>query len=141
MRKNANRQSGFTLVELMIVVVVIGVLAAIALPSYQNSVRKSRRSDAHSLLMEVANRQEQFFSNNNTYTDDPADLGYTATDGEFRSPEDYYQVTLAAPGGGALTTGFVATATPATDSAQAEDGDCLSMVYDNTGLKSPVACW
>ena len=99
-------------------------------------MRKSRRSDAHNLLLEVANRQEQFFSNNNTYTTTETDLGYTATDGEYLSPEGYYQFTLA--GGG---NSFTATATPATGSSQSADTACTSIVYDNTGMKTPAACW
>ena len=59
---------GFTLIELMITVAVVGILAAIAYPSYQDSIRKSRRADAKSALLDAAHRQERFFTENNQYT-------------------------------------------------------------------------
>ncbi|UZD66781.1 type IV pilin protein [Marinobacter sp. AN1] len=63
----ANRERGFTLIELMIVVAVIGILAAIAYPSYQNSVDKSRRTDGKSALSGLAGAMERHYTTNSTY--------------------------------------------------------------------------
>jgi type IV pilus assembly protein PilE len=60
---------GFTLVELMIAVAVVGILAAIAIPSYQESLKKSRRSDAQASLMNFANAMERHFTETSTYCD------------------------------------------------------------------------
>ena len=68
---------GFSLIELMITVAIVALLAAIALPSYNNSVRKAKRMDAKIALLDMASRQERFFSTNNTYTNVAANLGYT----------------------------------------------------------------
>jgi len=68
---------GFSLIELMITVAIVALLAAIALPSYTNSVRKAKRMDAKIALLDMASRQERFFSTNNTYTSSAANLGYT----------------------------------------------------------------
>lgn len=59
--------SGFTLIELMIVIVIVGVLATIALPAYQDSVRKSRRTEALSTMLDLQLRQEKWRANNSTY--------------------------------------------------------------------------
>lgn len=67
MKKTLKRAGGFTLIELMIVVAVIGILAAIAYPSYTDSVRKGRRSAAQALMMEMANKQQQFLLDTRTY--------------------------------------------------------------------------
>lgn len=72
-----NYSSGFTLIELLMVVALIGILTAIAIPSYQASVTRGNRSVAVSGLMDLANRQEQFFLNNKTYATTLANLGYT----------------------------------------------------------------
>jgi len=72
------RQEGYTLIEILIVVAILGLLAAIAIPSYQNSVLASNRSVAQAALLDLANRQEQFYLDNRTYTTDMADLGYPA---------------------------------------------------------------
>ena len=69
---------GFTLIELLFVVAIIGILTAIAIPSYQASVTKGNRSVAVSSLMDLANRQEQFYLNNKVYTANLANLGYSA---------------------------------------------------------------
>jgi type IV pilus assembly protein PilE len=69
---------GFTLIELMIVVVIVAILAAVALPSYQNSIRKSRRPDAKTALLDLAAREERYYTVNNTYTDVAANLGYAS---------------------------------------------------------------
>jgi len=63
-----SRSGGFTLIEVMIAVLIIGVLAAIAFPAYQDYVRDARRSEAKSALSEVMQQQERFFTRNNTYT-------------------------------------------------------------------------
>ena len=62
-----NKQGGFTLVELMVVIVIVGILASIAVPAYNDSVRKGRRADAKSTLTTVAARMEQYFMDNKTF--------------------------------------------------------------------------
>lgn len=101
---------GFTLTELMIVVAVIAVLAAIAFPSYRNQVQKSKRTDAKTSLLDLAGRQERYFTTNNAYTIIPANLGYS---GAFpvsvpSSTTFNYSITVTAAAGSTYT----ATATP-----------------------------
>lgn len=112
----AARSIGFTLLELLITVMVIAVLAAIAYPNYTRQVQKSRRTDAHSLLMRIAAEQERYFTNFNRYTADltgapPGGLGmaqvtsengfYTAT-ATTANANQTYQLT-ATPTGNQLT--------------------------------------
>jgi type IV pilus assembly protein PilE len=80
-------RKGFTLVELMIVVAIVGILASVAIPSYQGSVIKSRRSDATGALFIMSNKMEQFFTENNTY------VGATAVAGDST---DHFAVTITA---------------------------------------------
>ena len=70
------RQSGFTLLELMIVLVIVGILASIAIPSYRDSIRKGNRRAAQAVLMDIANRERQYFMANRTFADEGA-LNYT----------------------------------------------------------------
>ena len=77
MNKKTN-SAGFTLIELLLVVAIIGILAMVAIPSYQNSVMRGTRTVAQSALMDLANRQTQFHLNNRTYTEDLSNLGYPA---------------------------------------------------------------
>lgn len=63
------KTNGFTLIELMIAVAIVGILAALAYPSYQDSVRKTHRAEAQGDLMELASFMERYFTENNSYTD------------------------------------------------------------------------
>ena len=74
MRKNRG-QLGFTLIELMIVVAIIGILAAVAYPSYQDHIRKGNRSAAQAFMMDVAQRQQSYLLNNRSYATTLAALG------------------------------------------------------------------
>lgn len=133
------RQQGMTLIELMIVVVIVSVLAAIAVPAYQDYTREARRSDAYNLLTNIANREEVFFGNNNTYTTDVTQLGFPASPAV--SPNGDYTATVGVPVGGNIATDFVITAVPAAGSPQLADTACLSITLDNTGVRAPAACW
>ncbi|WP_456405355.1 type IV pilin protein [Thiolapillus sp.] len=85
-----NRKHGFTLIELMIVVAVVGILAAIAYPSYVDSVRKARRSDGTAALMNAAQKMEAYYARNAAYTGATlANTNIPAT-----SEESYYNITI-----------------------------------------------
>ena len=73
--KKPIKQKGFTLTEIMIVVTLIGIITAIAVPQYKNSVRKGRRSDAQQLLLDISSKQEQYILDARTYVNNASTLG------------------------------------------------------------------
>ena len=125
------KQNGFTLIELVITVAVIALLAAIALPSYQQYVIRSKRSAAQAAMMDIANREQQYMLANRSYADKAA-LGYSPpTDVSANYTYDIEVPTTGVPG-------FTITFTPITTSSQASDGE---LKLNNQGVKSPANKW
>ena len=135
----ARRRSGFTLIELMITVVIVAILASIAFPSYATFMKKSRRGDTESAMMDIAQREQQYLLDTRTYAPTIAVLNTTIP----MAVTAYYTIQIcrtaapcAAPGGAPPT--FVVIATPIAGSAQAGDP---TLTLDNTGAKSPASVW
>ena len=135
-RKNLGNGSrangGFTLIELMIVVVIVAILAAIAYPSYQQHVRETKRADAHTALLRISALQEKWFSDRNQYATSTTSLGYAAHPAV--SNDRFWEISVAAAG----PAGFTLSAAPA---GSHTDAACNPITLTSAGLKSPDNCW
>lgn len=122
---------GFTLIELMIAVLIVGILASIAYPSYRDHVVKARRADGKTALMDLASRMEQFYSENHTYAGATLGTGNTSdVSGSNQSPDGWYQLAITNNN----AQGFTLTATP--QNAQgAQDNRCQTLTLNNLGVQ------
>lgn len=130
-------QKGYTLLELMIAVVIIGVLSSVAYSSYADSVKKSRRADAISALMTASLKMEQCLSDNGSYT--------SCAPGMTVSDNGYYDIETVVPSGG---MSYQLSATPKAGKAQENDASCTEFTLNSMGVKgyggaAPTAteCW
>lgn len=135
-----SKQAGFTLMELMIVVVIVGLLASVAYPAFRDQARRSARSEATAALASAIARQEQFFADNKSYTTALANLNMTAL-----TENGYYQVQVdAATTGCPLSRCVAMRAVP--QGSQTEDVACGSLTINSSGEKSATGsdgadCW
>ena len=120
---------GFSLIELMIAVAIVGILVAIAVPSYQNHLRKGRRADAQAFITQVAQRQQQYLLDARTYALGGAALAELSLVAPT-SVSDHYAVTVT-PAAPTVPPSFTVTATP-TSTVQQPDG---TLTLTNTGAK------
>ena len=136
-RAHKQKTSGFTLIELMVTVAILGILAAIALPSYRSSVLRSARSDGKAALLEAATRQEQFYLDNKIYTTNMLLLGLSAS--PYITENGTYSVSAAATTNIAID--YTLTAAP--QGGQADDTDCGSLTLNSNGVKGAASsdCW
>lgn len=132
-----HNSKGFTLIEIMIVVVIVGILASIAYPSYQEYVNRSNRAEGQAFLSDIAARQERYFSQNNAYVTadtDRSKLGLTGN----QSANQRYTVSLSSV---ANDGGYTLTATP-----NFTETRCGNLVLNAKGVRSVSTgdkdyCW
>lgn len=133
---NIKVEKGFTLIELVVVVAVIGIISSVAIPSYLDYIVRTNRVDATDMLTQVNYELERYNTRKRTYTTDLAKLGFTeATGGVFLSKKGLYSITVAACGTTAqLKIGKCAkiTAKPVSGKGQDGDGD---LTLDTRGKK------
>jgi type IV pilus assembly protein PilE len=136
LRKIYRHMRGVTLLELMIVTVIIGILASIAYPNYREFVARAKRNEAKAALLQIAQNQERFYLQNNTYTLDMTQLGFPID--PFITDTESYSVRVTA----ADANDFTAVATYQRPDAEA--GKCLTFNIDGRGGKTSLPdanCW
>ena len=132
-KRLGNRSRGFTLIELIIALAVVAIIAAIAVPAYQESVRQSRRADAKVALLDLSSRLELYYAENNTYatatiaSGNPTDVLDSAD-----SPDGYYTLSFSAQSANAYTI----QAAPKPGRSQAGDSRCGTYTLSSSEIKS-----
>lgn len=130
--KKVRAQNGFTLLELAIVMLVIGVLASVAVNSFGSATERTRRTDATASLLKLAENQEKYYLINNAYTDVMTDIGGEDT-------ENAYYILSSVIGNAGST--YTLTATAVVGEAQASDVTCGVVTFNSAGQKAPADCW
>lgn len=146
---NLRNQKGVTLIELLIVVVIVAMISAIAYPSYTQHVIETKRTAAASILLQVADRQQQFFMDAKSFSNDLTAIGFAANpliiadDGRplaAGDPEAAYSVTLTNVG----VTTYTATATPL-NGQLTRDTECGALTLTQAGVRGNSGggddCW
>lgn len=139
-----SRQHGVTLMELLTVIVVLGILASIAVPSYRNYLIRAQRTEATTALLNLQAAQEKFYLQNNAYTDavdtaPPNGLGLLAT-----TERGFYAINVVL---GAGDQTYTATATPVAGAGQADDTKCTGFSVTDAGKRGATGsggleqCW
>lgn len=134
-------KNGFTLIELLVTIIIVGILSTIAYPSYLSYVQKTRRTEAQSTLIELANRQEMFYLDQHVYaTDLNADLGMGSN--PLITENGYYSITTSS----AISTAVGFTLTATAIAAQAADSDCAILSINQDHAKTATNangsdCW
>ncbi|HEH9412856.1 type IV pilin protein [Aeromonas salmonicida] len=125
------KQSGITLLELMVVIAIVAIIASVAYPSFTDGLRKSRRAEAFKGLLSMQLKQEEFRVSNTSYSATPSQVGNPAS--------DYYTFTIS----GATATTYTLIAT--TKGAQVGDKDgntaCDTLTLNKADTKTPADCW
>jgi type IV pilus assembly protein PilE len=147
------QQHGVTLLELMAVVVIIGILASIAVPSYRTYVLRSQRTEATTILLRAAAAQEKYYLQNNSYTDVVSGTGATSLklfSTGSNTEHGWYAVSIAAGGTGSLASSYTVTATANSGQPQFKDTSCRTFTITETGARgaassasadTTAACW
>lgn len=138
--KTGHREPGFTLIELMIVIVVIGILAAIAYPAFTSQIQQGRRADAQQELIDLALREEKYRANNISYGDCEDIFGAgNACPGVPGGSNWGYTVTVTANS----ATGYTLQATATGDQTSDSEGSqsCTPLTIDESDNKCPAVCW
>jgi type IV pilus assembly protein PilE len=133
--RRAFRHAGFTLIELMIVVVIVTVLLIIAIPTYLSQIRESRRTEARDYLVELASREERYYATQNAYTPTASNLGYAGFGSGNPVGSGYYYIntpTIPDPNN-ASQPSFSLTALPVTGKGQDKDTYCASFTVESNG--------
>jgi type IV pilus assembly protein PilE len=141
-----HQERGVTLMELLTVIVVLGILASIAVPSYRNYLIRAQRTDAKTALLRVQAAQEKFYLSNNGYTQNvataqPGGLGLSAT-----SESGYYDIRIDFDEEDGNQS-YTAVATPIAGKGQEDDDQCTSLSISDTGARAATGpggrdlCW
>jgi type IV pilus assembly protein PilE len=136
----ALRAAGFTLIELMIVVVIVTVLLMVAIPTYLSQMRESRRTEARDYLVELASREERYYATQNAYTSTASNLGYAGFGLGSPVGSGYYYInapTIPDPNN-ATQPSFSLTADPVAGKGQDKDTYCASFTVESNGKRTAL---
>ena len=130
---NSGRQSGFTLIEMMIVVAIIGILAAIAYPSFTKYIHEARRAEAQADMLKIQLGLEKWRANNNAYSNVLAN--------SFTGTNTYYTYTITDTSGSAYTINATAIVGKSQVNDVAGSTACTPLTINQSNVKTPAGCW